>query len=147
MELDQLLPAQQVQVVEDIIKQFPQVEIETNHYFAGGVYEREVIVKAGTIITGKVHLTEHLAKLVKGTMTIYGNDDFGTFTAPHTFISKPGAKRAGYAHDDCYFSTFHTVGDNSDIEEIESALVVDTVEQYQHYLEVTKCPSLHQEQL
>lgn len=122
---------QQVQAVEDFIKLQPQVDIETRHHFAGGVYEREIFVPAGTIITGKIHITEHLAKLVKGTMTIYGDNTRGEFTGPVTFISKPGEKRVGYAHDDVIFSTFHAVGDESDISKIEADLVVDTLEQYQ----------------
>ena len=124
-------PALQVQAAEDIIKQYPQTAIATNHYFAGGIYEREIFVPKGTIITGKVHLTEHLAKLTSGMMTIFGDKETGDYVAPKTFISKPGAKRAGYAHTDCFFSTFHAVGDETDIEALEKALVVDTVEQYQ----------------
>ena len=131
MTIEELSPALQVQAVENIIKEYPQVEIETHHYFGGGVYEREILVKPGTIITGKVHLTEHLAKLVKGTMTIYGDHESGTFTGPVTFVSKPGAKRVGYAHDDVVFSTFHSVGDEVSIEALDKMLVVDTVEQYQ----------------
>ncbi|MFZ2405047.1 MAG: hypothetical protein WAW41_07915 [Methylobacter sp.] len=119
-----------VQAVEDVIKQFPQVDIETRHYFAGGVYEREILVPAGTMITGKIHLTEHLAKLVSGTLRIWSEHDQGVFTGPVTFVSQPGAKRVGYAETDVVFSTFHAVGDKTDIEEIEQALVVDTIDQY-----------------
>lgn len=119
-----------VQTVEDIIKQFPQAEIETRHYFAGGVYEREILVPAGTLITGKIHLTEHLAKLVSGVLRIWSESEQGVFTGPVTFISQPGEKRLGYAETDVVFSTFHYVGENTDVDEIEKALVVDTIEQF-----------------
>jgi len=124
-------PAMQVQAVEDVIKQYPQLDIETKHYIAGGVYEREIFVPKGSLITGKVHLTEHLAKLTNGMMTIFGDNETGEYVGPKTFISQPGAKRAGYAHTDCFFSTFHAIGDETDIEALEKALVVDTVQQYQ----------------
>lgn len=140
-------PALQVQAVEGIIKQYPQTEIATKHYFAGGVYEREIFVPKGTIITGKVHLTEHLAKLTNGTMTIFGDNENGEYVGPKTFISEPGAKRAGYAHTNCYFSTFHYVGNETDIEELERALVVDTVEQYNLIQGDKKCHSLPAVQL
>lgn len=132
-----------VQAVEDVIKQFPQTEIETRHYFAGGVYEREILVPAGTMITGKIHLTEHLAKLVSGVLRIWSEHEQGIFTGPVTFVSQPGAKRVGYAETDVVFSTFHAVGENTDIEEIEKELVVDTIEQYQLALNtVEQLPTL-----
>jgi len=84
--------ALQVQAFEDMAKKLPQVEIETKHYIAGGVYEREIFVPKGTIITGKVHLTEHLAKLTNGMMTIFGDNESGEYVGPKTFISQPGAK-------------------------------------------------------
>lgn len=120
----------EIQVIEDIIRQFPQTEIETRHYFAGGIYEREIHVPQGTIITGKIHLTEHLAKLVHGVLRIISEDQQDVFVGPHTFVSRPGIKRLGYADTDVVFSTFHFVGDKTDLDEIEKSLVVDTLEQY-----------------
>ena len=127
-----------VQLIEEVIKQYPQQDIETRHYFGGGVYEREILVPANTLITGKIHLTEHLAKLVSGTMSIFSESDHGEFTAPMTFVSTPGVKRIGYAHTDCVFSTFHYVGDETDIKVIENALVVDTMEEYNYRM--LECP-------
>lgn len=129
--LHALNPVARVQAVEDWIKQQPgQVAIETRHFFGGGVYEREIFVPAGTLITGKIHLTEHLAKLSVGTMTIYSAEGAATFTGPATFASAPGVKRLGYAHTDCWFSNFHVVGETTDIEAIEKLLVVDAKEQF-----------------
>jgi len=73
----------EIEAIENIIRTFPQTEIETRHYFAGGVYEREIHVPQGTIITGKVHLTEHLAKLVHGVLRIISDDDNDVFVGPH----------------------------------------------------------------
>lgn len=125
--------------VEDVIKTLPQVEIENRHHFAGGIYEREIFVKAGTIITGKIHKTEHLAKLVSGTMRIYSEHDQAIFTGPHTFKSKPGVKRLGVAETDCVFSTFHVM-EEKPIEEIERELVVDTREQYLEFSRAALLP-------
>ena len=130
MDISELKPIERVQAIEDYIKEQPQLDIPVNHYFAGGVYEREMLAPANSMFTGKIHLTEHIAKLVSGTMTITDGDTAGTFTGPKTFISKPGDKRAGIAHTDCVFSTFHAI-DEQQIDEIEKQLVVDTIEQYQ----------------
>lgn len=125
----------EITVIEDIIKQFPQTDIETRHYFAGGIYEREIHVPQGTMITGKIHLTEHLAKLIHGVLRIISADQQDVFVGPHTFVSHPGIKRLGYADTDVVFSTFHFVGDKTDIDEIEKSLVVDTLEQYLKHTE------------
>ena len=131
MNLAELSPVEQIETVEQAIREINRPpDIETKHYFAGGVYEREIHVPAGSLITGKIHLTEHLAKLTKGTMTIFANGESNTFTGPCTFVSQPGIKRMGYAHDDCVFSNFHFVGDIETAEEAEKLLVVDTNEQY-----------------
>jgi hypothetical protein len=130
MDISELKPIERVQAIEDYIKEQPQLDIPVNHYFAGGVYEREMLAPANSMFTGKIHLTEHIAKLVSGTMTITDGDTAGTFTGPKTFISKPGDKRAGIAHTDCVFSTFHSI-EEQPIDEIEKQLVVDTIEQYQ----------------
>ena len=132
-----------IEKLEDVIKKCPQMEYETNHYFGGGIYEREIRVPAGKCFTGKVHLTEHLAKLVKGTMTIVSEEGEGTFTGPYTFVSYPGAKRAGISHDNVVFSTFHHVGTLTNIDDIEKMLVVDSESDY---LEHITCHLLHQEQ-
>jgi len=127
MDIAELSPLQQVEAIEQWIKDQPiQLEIETNHYFAGGIYEREIIVPSGALITGKIHLTEHLAKLVKGTMSIYSDGGTKTITGPVTFVSQAGVKRLGYAHDECVFSTFHNVGEVTDVEAITKMLVIDS---------------------
>lgn len=120
----------EVQAIEDIMKQLPQVEIDVRNYFAGGIYEREIFVRAGTLITGKIHLTEHLAKLTSGRMRLYSEGVEGVFEGPMTIVSKPGIKRMGFAETDCYFSTFHVVGDETDVEKIENTLVVSSMQEY-----------------
>lgn len=128
--------------IEDIIKtELAPVEAEMYHYFAGGVYEREMRIKAGTLLTGKIHLTEHLAKLVSGTLRIWSESEQGIFTGPMTFVSHPGVKRLGYAETDVVFSTFHYVGEEMDLTTIENMLAVETEEQYLQHLEEKKCLS------
>lgn len=137
-----LSATEQVQAVQEWLLEQPQIKIETRHYFAGGIYEREIIVPAGAMIAGKIHLYEHLAKLSKGTMTIFSEHSKGTFTGPKTFVSRPGEKRLGYAHDDCVFSTFHKVGSGAteaDVPVLEAHLVVDTIQEYLKITEQGKC--------
>ncbi|MGH8500490.1 MAG: hypothetical protein ACRERV_17015, partial [Methylococcales bacterium] len=109
----------------------PQLDVKTNHYFSGGIYEREIIVPAGSLIVGKIHLYAHLAKLSIGTMSILSAQSCETLEGPRTFVSLPGEKRLGYARTDCVFSTFHFVGSETDLDVLEKKLVVGTLEEYQ----------------
>jgi hypothetical protein len=145
-DFSELAPIEKVQTLEYLIKEQPQSVYELNEYLAGGVYEREIKVPANEAITGEIHLTSHLAKLVSGTMLIYDGEETGEFTGPHTFVSHPGAKRLGITLTDCVFSTFHYVGDKTDFSEIKDSLVVETIEQY-HLTQEAVCRSLPAEQV
>ena len=130
MQNTQMLPVTTlVEMLETLIREYPQVEIPTNHSYAGGIYEREIFVPAGALITGKIHLHEHLAKLVSGTMSILSDSIAGTWTGPVTFCCRPGEKRLGFARTDCVFSTYHTVVQSTP-EEMEQALVVSSLDEY-----------------
>jgi len=104
---------------------------EIIHHFSPGIYAREMRLKKGTVLTGKIHKTEHLC-ILNGDIEIASQDGKGRFTGYLTFRSKPGIKRIGYAHEDTVFTTIHAI-EGTDIQSIESALVVDTFEQYEQY--------------
>lgn len=110
-----------------------QVPIRVLHHFAGGIYERECFVPAGTVITGKVHKTEHLAKLTSGRMRLLSGRGGDIVEGPKSFKGFPGDKKMAYTETDCVFSTFHIVGDERCLEVLEDMLVTDSLEHY--YLE------------
>jgi len=121
------------------IKKLHQVDVVTRHTVHGGIYEREIDLPANTILTGKVHLTDHIAKLVSGTMIIFGQSVDGwlidpkEYKAPHTFKGEKGIARIGLTVTDCTFANYHYVGDLENIDEIEKLLVIDTDENYLDY--------------
>lgn len=93
------------------------------HHFSPGVYARELHIPAGTILTGKIHLTRHLNIISAGTIEIFCPDK-GQFTvsAPFTFVSDPGTKRVGYAWTDTVWTTIHPT-DETDPDEIERQII------------------------
>ncbi len=104
---------------------------EVIHHFSPGIYAREMRIPKGTLLTGKIHKTEHLC-ILNGDIEIASQDGKGRFTGYLTFLSKPGVKRIGYAYEDTVFTTIHAI-EGTDISAIEAALVVDTFEQYENY--------------
>jgi hypothetical protein len=116
---------------ERLIAQAPQVEFKVIHYFAPGLYARELHIPAGHVLTGKIHKTEHLCTISKGRIHIQSEFGGGVFEAPHTFVSKPGVKRIGYAETDTVFTCYHATHE-TDLAKLEAELVCDTYEELSH---------------
>lgn len=114
---------EQILTIEEFILGCPQTETPTRHYFAPGIYAREMFIPAGTVLTGAVHKTEHLVQFV-GDITVLTDGGMQRITGRHTFVSKPGIKRVGYAHADTWCTGFFPT-DKTDVEELENDLVED----------------------
>jgi mannose-6-phosphate isomerase-like protein (cupin superfamily) len=104
------------------ISKYPQATLETTHYFADGMYCRELFRPADTTIIGKVHRREHFYIVVSGEVTISGGGEPERVKAPKIFVSKPGTKRAVYAHVDSVCLTIHRT-DKTDLDDIERELI------------------------
>ncbi len=119
--------------LENVLLQMPQVELELEHFFAPGVYARQITVPAGVVLTGYIHKTEHLCIVSKGAIEIRAEGETKLVTAPATFISKAGVKRAGYAIEDTVWTTIHAT-DCTDVPTLERELVVNSYEEFDQYL-------------
>lgn len=112
---------ERVFALEDEIAKMPQVECPVWHHFAPGLYARKMLIPKGVTLTGAVHKTEHLC-IVSGDMTVTTDDGVKRITDAHTILtSKPGAKRAGYAHEDTYWTTVHAT-DETDLDKLVEEL-------------------------
>ena len=103
---------------------------ELNHYQIPGVYARELKLKAGTILTGKIHNFESMGILSQGRMRILTSEGAKIVEAPYVTVDKPGIKRLGVCETDCTFVSIHRT-DAETIEDIEDELVSDTFEQFE----------------
>src|SRR5690349_17051050 len=85
--------------LERALTGLPQVECPVWHHFAPGLYARKMLIRKGTVLTGAVHKTEHLC-IISGDIDVTTDDGMRRITDSHAVLSsKPGAKRAGYAHE------------------------------------------------
>lgn len=103
---------------------------ELNHYRIPGVYVRELKLKAGTILTGKIHNFESIGILSQGRIRILTSDGAFIVEAPYVTVDKPGIKRLGVCETDCTFVTVHRT-DAEEISDIEDELVSDTFEEFE----------------
>ncbi len=110
--------------LQDALAALPQIHTEPVHYFAPGMYGRELFIPADSIVVGKIHKHRHIVILLKGTATINTDKGMETITGPHTWISPENAKRALVTHTDCVFFTCHlNATDTTDLTELEANII------------------------
>jgi hypothetical protein len=128
--------------LEDKMREQPgQILIEPVHYFAEGLYAREITIPKGTLLTGKIHLFEHINIISKGDISVLTENGVKRIKAPATLISRPGIKRVGYAHEETVWTTIHACNEK-DAEKAEKLLVVDTFEEFNAAIGGKECPLL-----
>ena len=98
---------EQIERLEAAMMTMPQLEIQTTHYFANGLYAREVLIPAGCLLTGKIHKSEHLNIVSAGRIVVWTEDGMAEISAPYTMVSRPGTKRVGMALEDTVWTTIH----------------------------------------
>lgn len=108
--------------LQEEMRKMPQVELETFHHFADGMYARVVPRAAGVTIVGKVHKREHFYIIVKGSVKVWSDGETKTYVAGDVIISKPGTKRAVYALEDSICMTVHRTN-KKNLKKIERELV------------------------
>lgn len=118
--------------LEASCKEQPQVEIPVVDFFAGGVYGRQVTIPAGTVLVGKIHKHPQINVLLKGVIQVATEDGVQTLSAPQTFISPAGVKRAGLTLEDTVWITFHGTT-STDLEVIESEFIAPTYEEFEQF--------------
>lgn len=119
--------------LEEEMRKLPPLEIPPVHYFAEGLYAREITIPKGTVLTGKIHKTEHLNIVSKGEISVVTEDGNRRISAPCTFVAKPGTKRVGYAHEDTVWTTIHATKER-DIEKLELELIAPDYAQLEEIL-------------
>ena len=123
--------------LQDEMMEMEQLEFPIKHYFANGFYAREMTMPKGSAVIGKIHKSEHLCIISKGVLEVVSEEKTQTITAPYTYVSQPGAKRAIYAHEETIWTTVH-MNDETDVEKLEAELVAESYSQLE--IEVQSCP-------
>lgn len=129
-EIEQAKPTKEherVYALERELQKMPQVECPVRHHFAPGIYAREMTIPEGVTLTGAVHKTEHLSIISKGRIAVTTDDGVVEISAPHTFVSKAGAKRAGHAIEETVWTTIHAT-DETNIDKLVEMLTDTTAD-------------------
>jgi hypothetical protein len=100
----------------------PQLEMPVEHTHGPGFYARTIHIPAGATLVGRVHTTEHIFLLSKGSLLVATEDGEQELTAPCQLVCRAGLKRAGHAMTDCVVTNVH-ITDETDLAELEAMLV------------------------
>lgn len=127
-----------INALEVAMLQEEQVPIDVNHRFNGGIYAREITIPKGTLLTGRIHKFDHFDIMLSGDISV--STDTGEvkrLTGLNIMEGKAGKKRAGYAHEDTHWITFHC-SEERNPEEMYEFLTCgsfEELEEFNHLLE------------
>ena len=107
---------------ENLLKEYPQIELPVIHHFSKGVYARELHIPAGVILTGEIHKFENLNILSKGCIEVLTQNGMERVEAPFTIVSPAGTKRVARAITDCVWTTIHGT-ELKDVNEIKQVFI------------------------
>ena len=102
----QLTQREKAERLERAMLALPQAECPVRHYFAPGLYAREMTIPKGVTVTGAVHKTEHLIIVSMGRLRISTKGGWRDVAAGETLTCQPGMKNAVYALEDSRWTNF-----------------------------------------
>jgi len=111
-------------VEQCLVEQKAPDTCETIHTFTPGLYGRTCIIPQGTILTSKIHKTEHQFVILKGEISVWTKETGAiTYSAPYHGITKPDTRRVLYSHSDTVWVTFHPT-EETDVAVIEDNIIM-----------------------
>ena len=113
---------EQIERLQGEMMQMPQAELQTEHYFSGGMYCRKLTRSAGTLIVGKVHKKDHFFLCAKGEIIAWSEGGMRHLYPGDVICSKPGTKRVTLAVTDAIGITFHKTN-KTNLDKIEKELI------------------------
>ena len=124
MELtkDHIPTREEINRLQSEMSVMPQAELQTEHYFSGGMYCRKLTIPAGTLIVGKVHKKDHFFLCAKGEIIAWSEGGMKHLYAGDIICSKPGTKRVILAVTDAIVITFHKTN-KTNLDKIEKELI------------------------
>jgi len=121
---------------------FPQLDAEDYllvEYKIGDLYARQITIKKGVCLTGRVYKRDHLEVMLSGDITILAADG-GTkrYTGHNVIEAMAGKRQAGFAHEDTVWLTVNIVP-NQVKENLEytSVLSFEAYEEFVNKVNVT----------
>ena len=129
------IPREAIQAAVYEIAHMPdQIQPEMAHYFAHGVYCRQMTVPADVILAGKIHKHDTLNILLKGEIEVaMEHGGVSIMKAPYVFISAPGVQKIARTITETIWLNVHGT-EETDLQVIEKTFTADSFEEYDLFL-------------
>lgn len=119
---------EKVERLEQALLNVAQVDCPVKHYFAPGLFAREITIPKGTCLVGAVHKADSLVVLSAGCLELATENGPVRISAPHTRLCKAGAKNAAVALEDAVWTNFFATTE-TDIEKLIELLTESTADE------------------
>lgn len=104
------------------------------HSFSEGIYVREMFMKKGGLVIGKLYKISHTWFLLSGEIAVATDEGVNYFIAPCYVHAPEGTKRVIHAMEDTVFVNVYPNPDNiTDIEALEDMLTCKSYQEYNEY--------------
>lgn len=103
----------------------PELECPLNHHFAPGMYAREILLPAGSIVIGKIHKHSHINVISQGIVEVASEEGVVRYEAPITFVNDANIKRCVHAITDTIWTTVHLT-ESTSLEDIEKEVIAES---------------------
>lgn len=116
-----------------IVQNLPLIDCPLVHRFTDGMYIREISMPKDSLITSKIHKTNHPFTISKGKVAVsIDGGEWEEFEAPYTGITHSGTRRVLFIIEDCIWTTYHPLTnmkfDFNELEAEEIEKIVDEIE-------------------
>jgi hypothetical protein len=118
--------------LEHVLREWPSDavdDVKLTHHFAPGIYLREVVMPAGIMVVGKIHMTEHVCIVSKGRVLSWTAGGMTEIVGPVTFVTREGTKRALYVLEETIWATVHPTT-SRDLAQIEDVFIARSREEF-----------------
>ena len=106
-----------------MLDNFPIVDCPVTHRFTEGMYVREIFMPAGSLITSKIHKTQHTYFVMKGKCIVWIDGVEHLIEAPYIGVTEPNTRRVLYILEDCIWATSHPNPENENVEQIGERII------------------------
>lgn len=114
--------------LQEAMTEHAQVECPVRHFFAPGLFAREMTIPKGVTAVGAVHKTKHITTISKGRILLMTDHGIEEICAPYTGISEAGIKRAAHALEETVMTCYHPT-DETDLDKLAVMLTDCTTQQ------------------
>lgn len=97
-------PLEAVRGLEAALMQLPQIDLNTKHVVFGKMCARTIYIPAGVALTGALTRCDNIC-VVSGDIIVTTDEGSKRLSGFNVIPAKAGAKRAGYAIADTYWTT------------------------------------------